>query len=77
MSSKYAVRLCPLRPSSENEDIPDDEEGWDSVGESNVLADPLLGPIGSAETDEEVGDDGDSSVQVPIAIPAPSQPSRN
>ena len=76
MSSKCAVRLCPLRPSSEHEDIPD-EEGWNSIGESNVLADPLLGPIGSAEADEEVGDDGDSSVQVPIAIPAPSQPSRN
>ena len=59
MSSKCAVRLCPLRPSSEHEDIPD-EEGWDSVGESNVLAAPQLGPIGSAETHEEVGDDGDS-----------------
>ena len=57
MSCKRAVHLCPLRPTSNAGDV-DDEEGWDNVDESNVLADPQLGLIGSAETDEEVGDDG-------------------
>ena len=74
MSCKCAVHLCPLRPTSNAGDV-DDEEGWDNVGESNVLADPQLGLIGSAETDEEVGDDG-RSVQIPLGVPEPPQPSR-
>ena len=60
-----------------HQDVGIDEESWENVGESNVLADPRLGQVGSAETDEEVADDGDTSVQVPIAMPSPPQPTRS
>ena len=76
MSCHCAVRLCPLRPTSHYDDV-DGEESWERIDESNTLADPQLRLIGSAEPDEEVGDDGNSVVQVPIGIPEPPQPSRS
>ena len=76
MSCPCTTRLCPLRPTSQYDDV-DGEESWERIDESNTLADPQLRLIGSAEPDEEVGDDGNSVVQVPIGIPEPPQPSRS
>ena len=76
MSSKGFARLCPIRPSSHEQEGPSEDEGWENVVDADVLLDADAGLADSEDKDDEVDIDDQAAVQVPVGIPAPPQPSK-
>ena len=58
----------------EGEVAGDEAESWDKVDDANVLRDPEAQVIGAAEDNEEASAMDESSTQVPVGKPEPSQP---
>ena len=76
MNARNIGLVYPLRPSFDSNGAEPELEGWDNIEDADVLAEPQAPIIGAAVTDDEVADDGDSAVQVPVEMPEPAQPSK-
>ena len=79
MNDNFQYRLCPVRPSSE-EEIPmcmpcgDDDEGWESIGASHIQ--PAMNTDGGDLIEDVVDIDDDAVVQSAKAMPEPILPSK-
>ena len=76
MSSNRRARLCPIRPNSDEPEGPSEEEGWEQLDDADVLLATEARSTDFEDKDDEVDTDDHAAVQIPIGIPAPSQPSK-
>ena len=76
MSTSSIAYLCPLRPSSPNQEGIPSAEGWDSIEDADVLVEPGERLTDMDDRDDVVDADDGTEVQLPIGVPAPSQPSK-
>ena len=71
-----AAYLCPLRPTSNESEGAAVAEGWDRIEDADVLPEPNVRLPDVDDKDDETAAEDGSAVQVPVAVPAPPQPSR-
>ena len=79
MSHDSKSWLCPSRaqPHPEGGGASDGViEGWDNIGDADVLSDPEAIVIGVAEDKEETSAIDGSSTQMPVGAPEPPQQSK-